>query len=219
MSYEAKAYSGDALSYTYPQVIELGLVPEPITTDPKEYIAAAVAAWGTFDSTGETTMPQWGKYLESWQNLYPTTVELPTGETVTFDPPEKNPVFRTSWVDHRDLWVIGERPSGTDPAWDANDWDLLQARGGRVVAEATEIGKLEPVMFDNRTALGERQSVVEFTQWMTLDDGTDGEHEISFTKHGSALVTINCSTTTPAPDSAQQAGDCKLVSFKMLDFK
>jgi hypothetical protein len=218
-SFDASDYDADELKFVYPQVIELGLVPEPITTDPKEYIADAVAAWGTFDTTGGTTIPQWKKYLESWQNVYPLVVERPAGDPVHFDPPEENPVTRVSPVDHRDLWVIGEAIPGAAVAWTPADWDLIQSREGKVVTEATSIGKLEPVMGKTLAGLGERETTVEFTQWVTMDDGTDADQDITFTKHGTARITVNCTTTTPAPDSAQRPGDCKIMSVLVLDYK
>jgi hypothetical protein len=73
--FDPSEYSEDELESVYPQVLDLGLVPEPITKDPEEYVTAAVAAWGTYDTTTSTTIPQWKKYLESWQNVYPLVVD------------------------------------------------------------------------------------------------------------------------------------------------
>lgn len=218
-SFDPSEYSEDELNSVYPQVIELGLVPEPITSSANEYAAAAVAAWGTFDTTTETTIPQWKKYLESWQNVYPLVVDLPSGEQIKFAAPEQNPVTRHVPTDHRDVFVIAENVPGQAASWEGTDWEMIRDRGGRVKTEATSISDFAPPVRETERKLGEQQAIVEFTQWVTMDDGTDGEHEITATKHGTAIVTVNCSVTTPAPDSTQQPGDCKLMDIVVQDYK
>ncbi len=218
-SFDPSEYSEDELKSVYPQVIDLGLVPEPITTDPEEYAEAAVAAWGTFDTTTETTIPQWKKYLESWQNVYPLVVDLPSGEQIKFAAPEQNPVTRHAPTDHRDVFVIAENVPGQTAAWQGTDWEMIRDREGRVKTEATTVSDFTPPVRATEEKLGELQATVEFTQWITMDDGTDGEHEITTTKHGTAIVTVNCTVTTPAPDSAQQPGDCKLMDIVVQDYK
>lgn len=218
-SFDPSEYSEDQLKSVYPQVIELGLVPEPITPFANEYAAAAVAAWGTFDTTSETTIPQWKKYLESWQNVYPLVVDLPSGEQIKFTAPEQNPVTRHVPTDHRDVFVIGENVPGQAASWEGVDWEMIRDREGRVKTEATKVSDFTPPVRKTEEKLGEQVTTVEFTQWITMDDGTDGEHEITTTKHGTAIVTVNCSITTPAPDSAQKAGDCKLMDIVVQDYK
>ncbi|HPU02260.1 MAG TPA: hypothetical protein PLY47_00070 [Rhodoglobus sp.] len=218
-SFDPSDYSSDELESVYPQVIDLGLVPEPITTDPEEYITAAIAAWGTYDTTTSTTIPQWKKYLESWQNVYPLVVDLPSGEQIKFAAPEENPVTRHAPTAHRDVYVIAEGTPGQTINWTPTDWDLIKDREGRVKTEVTTISDLAPASRESEQKLGEYQATVEFTQWVTMDDGTDGEHEITTTKHGTAVVSVNCTSTTPAPDSAQQPGDCKLMDIIVQDYK
>lgn len=217
--FDPSEYSEDELESVYPQVLDLGLVPEPITKDPEEYVTAAVAAWGTYDTTTSTTIPQWKKYLESWQNVYPLVVDLPSGEQIKFTPPESNPVTRHSPNDHRDVFVIAENIPGQQVGWAGTDWDMIREREGRVMTEATRISELVPSPRSSAAKLGELEATVEFTQWITLDDGTDGENEITMTMHGTALVTVNCTITAPAPDSAQQQGDCKLMDIVVQDYK
>lgn len=218
-SFDPSEHSTDELKSVYPQVIELGLVPEPITSDPKEYAKAAVAAWGTFDTSTKTTIPQWRKYLESWQNVYPLVVDLPSGEQVKFVAPEENPVTRHAPTAHRDVYVIAENIPGQSVSWQGTDWEMISDRGGRVKTEATTISEFTPPVRETEEKLGELQATVEFTQWITMDDGTDGENEITTTKHGTAIVTVNCSVTAPAPDSAQQPGDCKLMNIAVQDYR
>lgn len=213
------AYSPAEKKSVYPQVAEVGLVPEPITTDPEKYMTAAVSAWGTYDTTGATTVAQWKRYLESWQNVYPTTVVLPSGEEIRFAAPEQNPISRHAPTDHRDVYVIGETVPGQSVSWKPTDFETIRDRQGRVKTEATVIGALTPAVRESASKLGELTSTVEFTQWITMDDGTDGEHEITTTKHGTAIVTVNCTNTFPAPDTAQKAGDCKLMDISVQDFQ
>lgn len=218
-SFNPSDYSSDELESVYPQVLDLGLVPEPITTDPEEYITAAIAAWGTYDTTASTTIPQWKTYLESWQNVYPLVVDLPSGEQIKFAAPEENPVTRHAPTAHRDVYVIAEGVPGQTMSWTPTDWDLISDRDGRVMTELTKISDLVPASRESEMKLGEHQATVEFTQWISMDDGTDGEHEITTSKHGTAVVSVNCTTTTPAPDSAQQPGDCKLIDIVIQDYK
>lgn len=218
-TFDASQYSGDQRTLVYPEVTELGLVPEPITTDETEYAEAAVAAFGTYDATGKTTVAQWKQYLESWQNVYPLKVQGISGEEYEWREPEENPVRRVEPTAHRDLNVIGEKMSGTVPEWEPADWDMIRSRQGKVMTQATSVGEFEPFPMKSFADFGERQAVVEFTQWITLDDGTDGEHTITFTKHGTALVNVNCAITQPAPDSAQKPGDCKLMSLTVQDYQ
>jgi hypothetical protein len=96
---------------------------------------------------------------------------------------------------------------------------MIREREGRVMTEATRISELVPSPRSSAAKLGELEATVEFTQWITLDDGTDGENEITMTMHGTALVTVNCTITAPAPDSAQQQGDCKLMDIVVQDYK
>lgn len=122
-------------------------------------------------------------------------------------------------TDHRDVFVIAENVPGQTAAWQGTDWEMIRDRGGRVKTEATTMSDFTPPVRETEEKLGELQATVEFTQWITMDDGTDGEHEITTTKHGTAIVTLNCAVTTPAPDSAQQPGDCKLMDIVVQDYK
>lgn len=208
-SFDPSDYSTDELEYVYPQIAEFGLVPEPITDDPEEYIRAAVAAYGTFDTTAapEGKKPfvkdAWLSYLESWQVIYPDVIELPESGPIRFD--------QTNLTAPRKVTeIIGK---------DA-DWDQIIDKEGKVMTEVSAVtppavDPADPVPAD----LMELKSDVEFTQWISYDDGTDGEHDITFTKQGKATVIVNCTYTVPAQESAQQPGDCKLVSVRVTEYE
>lgn len=169
-SFDPSDYSSDELESVYPQVIDLGLVPEPITTDPEEYITAAIAAWGTYDTTTSTTIPQWKKYLESWQNVYPLVVDLPSGEQIKFAAPEENPVTRHAPTAHRDVYVIAEGTPGQTINWTPTDWDLIKDREGRVKTEVTTISDLAPASRESEQKLGStrpRSSSPSGSRWTT----------------------------------------------------
>ena len=191
---------GETQSYVYPSAADLGFVPEPITTAPKTYVEAAVEAYGTYDTTGEVEFTDWERYLRTWQNTYPTILEIPGfGELEFRDQDEDG----DGYTDLRDTSLIGER----------EDWMALIDREGKAVTKLTSMtdlvnsAEISDVSF---AELEELYTVVEFTQWQTYDDGTGADEEITITRHGTARVVLNCTYSTPAPESEQQPGDCKL---------
>lgn len=218
-TFDPESFDDDQLAVVYPQMIEIGAVPEPITTDPEEYIRAAVAANGTWDTTntfsGDDAEPasaswqMWKESLVSWQNVYPAypeKLDLPDSGSLSFREEDQEVEGFTN-PDQKD--IIGE---------DA-DWDMLRDRDGRALVEITSMTDLAYSQYNvNPEDLGELDTTVEFTQWLTWDDGTGTGEEITITKYGTADVRVNCTFTVPAPKSAQQPGDCKLQSLVVTEY-
>lgn len=169
-------------------VTEQGWVPEPITTDPDTYIRAALAAASTFD-TQLSTRPEWLTYLDTWF----------TPDTRYESEEDRQSDMQASQLEMRQGVVLPEA-----------EWDSLANEDGRVVAAVA--GEIEytdvPDDDSGDMQIGTADVVLTFTR----SDGNGGETSYEDTVRVSVQVLCG-EGAVPTPNSAQQAGDCKVVRY------
>jgi hypothetical protein len=166
---------------------DFGWRGEPITTDATSYAAAALEAASTFDTT-KSTRDRWLDYLDTW-----------------FTPDTRY----TSEADQQRRMAAAKLELRQGVVLPQVDWESLVAEDGRVVAAAREVA-LSGVTDDppGDMAIGTADVVLTFTR-------TDGSGvESSYEESVRVSVQVLCGPeSVPTPDSAQQAGDCKVVRF------
>lgn len=166
---------------------ENGWRAEPITTDAELYAAAALEAAATFDTT-KASRDEWLAYLDSW--FTPDTRYTSTEDQQT--------ELEAAQLELRQGVVLPEQ-----------EWDSLAAEDGRVVADAESV--VTGLVTDDASgamAIATGDVVLTFTR-------TDGAgRESSFEESVRVSVQVLCGAgSVPIPDSAQQAGDCKVVRY------
>lgn len=164
-----------------------GWVPEPITTDADTYIRAALAAASTFDTT-LSTREEWLTYLDTW--LTPDT---------RYDESERAADLQSVKVELRQAIVIPQE-----------QWDALADQDGRITASVDgDIGRQDvPADQTGDMTIGTADVVLTTTS----SDGSSGE--LSFDETTRVSVQVLCGAgSVPTPNSAQQAGDCKIVRY------
>lgn len=171
-----------------PAVSEHGWVPEPITTDPETYIRAALEAASTFDTT-LSTREEWLDYLDSW-----------------FTPDTRY----TSEVDQKSAMDASQVELRTGVVLPQEEWDSLAREDGRVVAKTNGDIVYVPVSDDASGDMSIGTSGVTLT--FTRSDGDGGD--TSYDEKVRVSVQVLCGpASVPTPDSAQRAGDCKVVRY------
>lgn len=164
-----------------------GRIPEPITSDPDEYVRAALSAASTFDTT-LSTRDEWLGYLDTW--FTPDT---------RYADSDREERMRAAQLELRQGVVLPQ-----------SMWDSLASQQGRVVAAVVSEVALSPVPEDVSSDMRIGTADVELT--FTLDDGS-GE-ESSYTETARVSVQVLCGAgSVPTPGSAQQVGDCKVVRY------
>ncbi|MBW9111886.1 hypothetical protein JNB63_19420 [Microbacterium trichothecenolyticum] len=168
-------------------VIDHGWLPEPITTDREVYIRAALEAAATFD-TQKSTRKEWLGYLDSW--FTPDT---------RYAEADRADRLRAAQLELRQGVVLPQE-----------EWDSLANEDGRVVATATGEPVYVPVTDDASGDMSIGTSDVTLT--FTRSDGSGGE--TSYEEQVRVSVQVLCGPgSVPTPDSAQRAGDCKVVRY------
>ncbi len=170
-----------------PDVTELGWVPEPITTDPETYVRAALAAAATFDTT-RSSRDELLDYLDTWFTPDTRYTEADRG-------------------DRMDAAKLELRQSVVLPE---SMWSSMVEQKGRVVATVAGEVAVQAVPNDDSGTMriGTADVVLTFTQ----QDGTGAES--SYTEDARVSVQILCGDgSVPTRDSAQRAGDCKVVRY------
>jgi hypothetical protein len=171
-----------------PSAIDRGWTPEPITADAETYIAAALAAASTFDTT-LSTREEWLGYLDTWF----------TPDTRYTSEADQLSAMEDSQVELRTGVVLPQEV-----------WDSLAGEDGRVVAVMTGEIAYIPVPDDVSGDMSIGTSDVTLT--FTRSDGSGGE--TSYDEPVRVSVQVLCgAASVPAPDSDQQAGDCKVVRY------
>lgn len=170
-----------------PGATKRGWVAEPITTDADTYIRAALAAASTFDTT-LSTREEWLAYLDTW--LTPDT---------RYDESERAADVQSVKVELRQAVVI---PQG--------QWDSLAQQNGRVAAKANGDIARQSVPAD---ATGDMTiGTADVVLTTTSSDGSSGE--LSYDEKIRVSVQVLCGEgSIPTPNSAQRAGDCKIVRY------
>lgn len=168
-------------------VTKKGWVPEPITTDADTYIRAALAAASTFDTT-LSTRDEWLSYLDTW--LTPDT---------RYEESERAADLQSVKVELRQAVVIPQ-----------DQWDSLSQEDGRVAAKASGDIARQSVPADQTGDMTIGTADVVLTT--TSSDGSSGE--LSYDETIRVSVQVLCGAgSIPTPNSAQQAGDCKIVRY------
>lgn len=168
-------------------VSQRGWVPEPITRDPEAYARAALEAAGTFD-TRLTTRDEWLSWLETW-----------------FTP---SPLYENA-QDALDQMADYKAELDQAVVQPQNSWDDLASEDGRVTARVSgNVVYLElPETTANRMWTASADLVLTYTR--SAEGG-----EVTYDETVRVSVQVVCDgVSLPTPDSAQQAGDCKVVRY------
>lgn len=165
-----------------------GWIPEPVTTDPKTYIVGALEAAATLDTT-KSDREAWLAYLGTWF----------TPDTRYTSDADQQADMQAAKLELRQTVVLPE-----------SDWDSLAGEQGRVAAKVTSDVTFVSVPED--TSGDMRIGTADVILTYTRSDGSGGE--TSYEEHARVSVQVLCGPgSVPAPDSAQQAGDCKVVRY------
>jgi len=169
-------------------VADQGWLAEPITADRDLYIRAALEAAATFD-TEKSTREEWLDYLDTW-----------------FTPDTRY----TSEADQRAAMTDSQGLLRQAVVLPQEEWDSLANEDGRVVAAATGDVVYVQVTDDasGDMSIGTSDVAVTFTR----SDGSGGQ--TAYEEQVRASVQVLCGPgSVPTPDSAQRAGDCKVVRY------
>lgn len=180
--------SSEADEFVDSSVSARGWIPEPITTDPDTYIRAALAAASSFD-TRESSRGEWLAYLDSWF----------TPDTRYGTEQDRQDDMKASQLELRQAVVLPEEI-----------WASLASEEGRVAAAVDGDITFEEVPSDGSGDMRIGTGDVALTY--TRSDGNGGE--TSYDEVVRVSVQILCGEASiPTPDSAQVAGDCKVVRY------
>lgn len=168
--------------------VEMGWTPEPITTDGEVYIRAALEAASTFD-TAKSTREEWLDYLDTWF----------TPDTRYASDADQQSAVGDAQVELRTGVVLPEE-----------EWDSLAREDGRVVAVTA--GQVAYVAVTDDASGDMSIGTADVALTFTRSDGNGGE--TSYEEQVRVSVQVLCGPdSVPTPDTAQQAGDCKLVRY------
>lgn len=168
--------------------VDRGWIPEPITTDAEQYVRAALAAAGTFDTT-KSTYEEWIAYLGTW---FTPDIRYATEQ-------DRQAEVEAAKLEMRQGVVLPEQ-----------EWDSLANETGRVSSVTTGEVAFAPVPQDpdGTMVIG----TADVTMTFTRADGSGGE--ILYDESTRVSVQVLCGPgSVPVADSPQQAGDCKVVRF------
>ena len=169
-------------------VTEKGWVPEPITSDRDAYARAALTAASTFD-TQKSNRDDWLAYLDTW-----FTPDI----RYTSEQDRENDM-RASQLELRQAVVLPEE-----------EWDSLANEDGRVSAAVPGDVTFSAVPDDMSGDMSIGTADVTLTYTRSDSDGG----ETSYDETVRVSVQVLCGKgSVPTPDSAQQAGDCKVVRY------
>ena len=171
-----------------PTASDNGWVPEPITTDAEIYIRAALEAASTFDTT-KSTREEWLDSLDTWF----------TPDTRFASQADQQAAMEDSQVLLRQGVALPQE-----------EWDSLAREDGRVVAKTIGDIAYVPVSDDASGDMSIGTSDVTLT--FTRSDGDGGE--TTYDEQVRVSVQVLCGAgSVPTPDTAQQAGDCKVARY------
>ncbi len=180
--------SETSASVVDPTAATRGWIPEPITTNPETYVRAALAAASTFDTT-KSTRDEWLDYLDTWF----------TPDTRYATEADREDDMRASQLELRQAVVLPE-----------DQWDSLADESGRVEAKVSGEIDFADVPGDDTDDM--TIGTADVTLTFTSTDGAGGE--LSYDETVRVSVQVLCGPgSIPTPDSAQRAGDCKVVRY------
>lgn len=174
--------------YVDTDAAERGWVPEPITTDPDVYVRAALAAASAFD-TQLSTRQEWLTYLDTWF----------TPDTRYTSVQDREDDMQAAQLELRQGVVLPEA-----------EWNSLANEDGRVTATVPGEISYQPVPDDASGNMRIGTADVVLTYMRADGAGT----ETSYDETVRVSVQVLCGEgSIPTPNSAQQAGDCKVVRY------
>jgi hypothetical protein len=172
-----------------PDIAKRGWVPEPITQNVDVYVRAALEAAATLD-TRRATRDEWLMWLGTW-----------------FTP---SPLYHDP-QDASDQMAGYKSELAQSVILPQSQWDDLARNGGHVSArvdgQIKYVDQPEATQKHVRTATA--TVVMTYTQ---IGDAAGGEASYDQTVRVSVQVVCG-GASIPTPDSAQRAGDCKVVRF------
>ncbi|MGL4339244.1 MAG: hypothetical protein ACRCSP_02295 [Rhodoglobus sp.] len=179
-----------------PTVVDRGLVPEPITTDPVAYGIAAARALVSFDAT-RISRDQFAQYISSWFGNDPRYGK-------------NSAVLRDTRARKAD--VVFDRIIGDTERWNtlAIDKSVLTAvHTGAVKLDGDHV---EPTPEEIRSLVkaGFHLVTVELNVTTT---GLQGTQPMSITDPLRVTMQINCRKSLPVGDTPQITGDCKIIQY------
>jgi hypothetical protein len=171
-----------------PDVSERGWMPEPITTDPETYIRAALQTASTFDTT-KSSRDEWLDYLDTWF----------TPDTRYASDKDREAETQAAQLELRQGVVLPRE-----------DWDSLAIESGRVTASTVGEIAFAAVSDDSSGDMSIGTADVTLTFTRADDEG----NETSYDERVRVSVQVLCGAgSVPTPNTAQQAGDCKVVRY------
>ncbi len=181
--------TGSGRDIVDPGVAKRGWVPEPITQDADVYVRAALEAAATFD-TRRATRDEWLTWLGTWFTPSPL-----------YDDPQ----------DASDQMAGYKAELAQSVVPPQSQWDDLARNDGHVSARVD--GQVEyldqPDATQKHVRTATANVVLTYTQ---TGDSTGGE--VSYDQTVRVSVQVVCGgVSIPTPDSAQRAGDCKVVRY------
>jgi len=172
-----------------PSVSKRGWVPEPITQDSDVYVRAALEAAATFD-TKRSSRNEWVKWLGTW-----------------FTP---SPLYDNQ-QDALDQMARYEGELSQTVVVPQSQWDDLAKNDGYVAARVDgPIDYLDqPDAAQKHVRTATANVVMTFAQ-----SGNRAGGDATYDQKVRVSVQVVCGgASVPTPDSAQRAGDCKVVRF------
>lgn len=167
---------------------ESGWVPEPVTTDAEVYVRAALSAVTTSDTT-LSSRDEWVGYLDTW-----------------FTPDTRY----ASETDREDELAAAQLELRQAVVFPQEMWDQMASQSGRVAGSVPGDVVLSAVPEDVSGDMRIGTADVEMVFTQTEGSGA----ESSYTEQVRVSVQVLCGPeSVPAPDSPQQAGDCKVVRY------
>lgn len=165
--------------------VDRGWIPEPVTSDPEEYLRAAIAAAGTFD-TQLATREEFLEYMKTWY-----TPDLGFG----------------SEADQLRVMEGYQTELGQSVVIPDDQWNSLAAEDGRMSAVVDAIELESPSINPNGDlTMGTAEVTITFTQV----DGSGTEY--TYDEDARIRAHVLCGENiVPTPNSPQQKGDCKLI--------
>lgn len=171
-----------------PLAVESGWAPEPVTSDAETYVRAALSAVSTLDTT-LSSRDEWVAYLDTWF----------TPDTRYANDTDRQDELAAAQLELRQAVVFPQEM-----------WDQMASQSGRVAGSVPGdvVLSTAPEDASGDMRIGTGDVVMVFTQ-------TDGSGvESSYTEQVRVSVQVLCGPgSVPAPDSPQQAGDCKVVRY------
>ncbi|GAA3640749.1 hypothetical protein GCM10022200_25550 [Microbacterium awajiense] len=169
-------------------VADKGWAPEPITTDAETYVRAALAAASTFD-TRLSSRAEWLANLDTW---FTPDIRYTSEADRASD-------MQASQLELRQGVVLPEA-----------EWESLANEDGRVTA--TVIGDVEFTEVPDDASGDMTIGTADVTLTFTRSDNAG--NETSYDEAARVSVQVLCGDgSVPTPETAQQAGDCKVVRY------